>query len=208
MRVLFGSFLDCLVIVLFEMVRRGFPNSVYPTTVPANFINEWEISLLWRCVIGVAVKLGPVIGCWLARVCSSENFGSCKNSHWLQIRLQRIKIRLQKKWGFAWIFFLFKIGFLMCRWRVNLILHWQAEWKSYLGSSWGCSQRENVKLTGSRSTPARVWWAARVSHLAFERDPRVFCMMTSAFGLRSIFTSDLRLASDLEVIFAFSGVRV
>jgi len=40
---------------------------------------------------------------------SSKNFGSCKNSYWLQRKLQRIKIRLQKRGGFEWISYLFWI---------------------------------------------------------------------------------------------------
>jgi len=47
-----------------------------------------------------------------------------------------------------------------------------------------------------------------MSRLAFERDPRVFFMMTFAFGLKSIFASDLRLASELGVTLAFGEVRI
>jgi len=90
MKVLFGYCLDCLVIVLFGIVRRVFMSSVCLTTVPANFTSEWEKSQLrneppkgenpcnriwldvaydWgisrlRCyVVRVAVMIGSAIGC-------------------------------------------------------------------------------------------------------------------------------------------------
>ena len=53
MKVLFESWLDYLVIVLFGMVRRVFLSSVCSAAVPANFTFEWEISRLWRYVVGV-----------------------------------------------------------------------------------------------------------------------------------------------------------
>ena len=61
--VLFGSYLDYLVAILFEMVRRVFLSSVCPTAVPANFTSEWEISRLRRYVVGVTVRVGPALGC-------------------------------------------------------------------------------------------------------------------------------------------------
>jgi len=61
--VLFGSYLDCLVTILFEMVRHVFLSSVCPTAVPANFTSEWEISRLRHYVVGVTVRVGPALGC-------------------------------------------------------------------------------------------------------------------------------------------------
>jgi len=63
MKVLFGSYLNCLVPVLFGMVRRVFLSSVCPASVPTNFTFEWEISRLRLYVVGVALRVGPIIGC-------------------------------------------------------------------------------------------------------------------------------------------------
>ena len=63
MKVSFGSCMNCPVTVLFGMVRRVFPSSIYPTVVPAKFTSEWEISRLRCYVVRVTVGAGPALGC-------------------------------------------------------------------------------------------------------------------------------------------------
>ena len=61
MKVLFGSCMDCIVTVLLGMARHALPSSVYPITIPTNFIFEWEISRLWHYIVRVAVRVRPAI---------------------------------------------------------------------------------------------------------------------------------------------------
>ena len=88
---------------------------------------------------------------------------------------------------------------------VDLALLLDAELIGFSGShlSWNAELTFSLLMQRHRAFQARIWWAAWVSCLVFERDHRVSFMVKSAFGLTSHFRLWLEtrvwVGSDLRV---------